>query len=225
MDDSYKHKDGLLLGKHGPLGPKRKNNQVSFNLDQNQCVEFSHSDKPISRAKRIQGYISSTGAAPGEGSIHHAPMSRPIPSRTGWTREIHPLGWNNRLAAKTSGPGGEMNNINRANLTYATAWNSGGSASWTAGTMQSPPPPCRTTSRGAALPSNTTLIFQPTSLKTIKTLPGQQKRNSLYRDGKESQLFSDIEFYEPEAQPMYAQSPFRQEIRHQLPIDMFHRIP
>nr|CAH8872024.1 unnamed protein product [Trichobilharzia regenti] len=50
---------------------KRKGCQVTFNLDRNMYVEYPYSESSTStiQCKRIPGYISSSGAAPGEGDL------------------------------------------------------------------------------------------------------------------------------------------------------------
>ncbi|THD27519.1 hypothetical protein D915_001736 [Fasciola hepatica] len=200
--------------------PKRKYPQVSFNLDQNQCVEFSNSDKPAFPTKRIQGYISSTGAAPGEGNQ----LSRPIPSRSTRARDLHPLGWANRFPSRFPGTGKGQNSWPRMNLTNPIdlgSVNSPVDGVPPIGTVNSPPTPTRTSSRNKPSPTNTGLVFQP----TLNPRKSQSYQSSIYRDGRDSQLFSDLEFYDSVPQSSFEQPQFRQEIRHHLPIDMFHRIP
>lgn len=205
------------------LGPKRKNTQVSFNLDQNQCVEFSNSDKPAIPAKRIQGYISSTGAAPGEGTQ----LSRPIPTRSARVRDLHPLGWASRFPARFPGTGQGQNSWPRMNLTQSIdlVGKSSTSPTRSSGMTKSPPTPTRAGCRDEQSPGRAGLVSQPASLRTLSPHKSQTYQNSLYQNGRESQLFSDVEFYGSAPRTSFDQPPFRQEIQHHLPVDMFHRIP
>ncbi|TNN05987.1 hypothetical protein EWB00_008707 [Schistosoma japonicum] len=79
------------LSSASPL--KRKPYQVSFNLDRNMYIEYPHAESstPLVRCKRVPGYISSSGATPGETNLNYK------------TTLKHPFSWSNDNGITTIG--------------------------------------------------------------------------------------------------------------------------
>ncbi|KAK4476142.1 hypothetical protein MN116_001360 [Schistosoma mekongi] len=79
------------LSSASPL--KRKPYQVSFNLDRNMYIEYPHAESstPLVQCKRVPGYISSSGATPGETNLDYK------------TTPKHPFSWSNENGVTTIG--------------------------------------------------------------------------------------------------------------------------
>lgn len=83
----------LRLCSSAPSPLKRKPYQVSFNLDRNTYIEYPYSESSTSlvQCKRVPGYISSSGATPGETNVNFK------------TSPKYPFSWSNENGVTTIG--------------------------------------------------------------------------------------------------------------------------